>query len=415
MSKGKPEYVGGQGGGGFALRPKMPDLPFKVPRWTIPLAIIFVILLIAYVTCLEYVRPNEFGIKEIQIGSNRGIQERVYAPGYVLVMPFGMQVIHRLPRNVQVLEMTRSGSQGHPAASVSGALVNYIHPAKIQTSDGFFVDVDVTILYRIIDPYRVVTSLGPRNQYYTQGILPQSEPYLKTALGQLTTEEFYNSPLRAEKAELARELLDAQMSEWGIRVEHVLIRYFEYTPSIQENIEAKKLEDQLVFTNQSERRAASEQQLLNRVVAEGKAEVEVTRKEGEAYVVRRKAEQDLYSRSKKAEANLLVELAEAHRTALKNEAMESAGVDRKVAMAMAEVLEGLEVIMLPGGGEDAINPLNLQQMIQLFGVGSDGTPSSETSSRIPRLPASLTAPPVESISGVSEDNVDTLVEEEVGP
>ena len=168
-----------------------------------------------------------------------------------------------------------------------------------------FVDVEATILYRIIDPLLLIQTLGPGQNFITQGISPKAIPYLKESLGELTTEDFYNSPLRVEKAEKARDLLNAEMLLKGIQVEHVLIRYFEYTPEIQRNIEEKKLQDQLVFRNQSEGRAATEAAEIQKIIEEGEANVLVTLQEGEAYKITKDAERDLYVRTKTAEADLL--------------------------------------------------------------------------------------------------------------
>ena len=56
----------------------------------------------------------------------------------------------------------------------------------------------------------------------------------------------------------------------GIEVDQVLVRYFKYSPEIQKNIEAKKLQDQMVFTNRSAARAAKEtdsnKQIITRIV-----------------------------------------------------------------------------------------------------------------------------------------------------
>ena len=42
-------------------------------------------------------------------------------------------------------------------------------------------------------------------------------------------------------------------------MDHVLVRYFVYSQEIQKNIEEKKLQDQMVFTNQAAARAATEE------------------------------------------------------------------------------------------------------------------------------------------------------------
>jgi regulator of protease activity HflC (stomatin/prohibitin superfamily) len=259
--------------------------------------------------------------------------------------------------------------------------------AKIQTSDGFFVDVDVSILYRITDPYRVITTLGRGQGYLDKGILPRAEPALKKTLGELTTEQFYNSPMRVAKAEEARRMLDEELQQYGLEVQQVLVRFFEYSDEIQKNIEAKKLQDQLVFKNQSQARAAIEEAQRLRIVQEGEAKVTVTREEGQAYRVEKEAERDLYVRKKGAEADLLVQLAEAKRTELRNDAMQAVGADKAVALAMAEVLRGLEVLIIPSGGDRGLNPLDLNGLSALFGVQGTGP-------RPPMLPARQPAAPL---------------------
>lgn len=384
MSTQGPEFVGDRG---IHWRSLLPPLPGKAKLLLFLLLMVLIPLGGFYVTFLEYVRPYEFGIMETKIAigkSHRGIQKEIYPPGLAFVMPFGFQRMHHFPRTVQVLELA-SDKASSVLASDSAV---HDSAAKIQTSDGFSVEVDVTILYRIEDPYRVITTLGPGNLYLQQGVRPKAEPILKETLGELTTEEFFDSPLRTSKANMARERLNGEMEPKGIKIEQVLVRYFRYSERIQESIEAKKLQDQLVFTNHSKKRAAMQQQNLNRVSAKGEMDVQVTLEQGRAYGVQKQAEADLYTRKKKAEADLLVKLAEAKRTELRNTAMQLQGSDRMVAMKMADVLEGLDTIMVPAGGAQSLNPLNLETMLSAFGVNLNATASATPP------PAALGLPPL---------------------
>ncbi|MBM3290097.1 MAG: SPFH domain-containing protein [Candidatus Hydrogenedentes bacterium] len=354
----------------------VPDVPHRAPgggpyidvpgrlgrlrRWLIrllPLLLLVLLPLLFARSLFTYVEPGSTGILEVKIGVQRGIQERVYGPGYWFVKPFGFEKMHTLPGTVQVLELTTSDQDYQ---SLSHA---YDRVARIQTSDGFYVDVDVSILYRIADPYKVMTILGPGTRYLDFGIRPKAEPMLKQALGELTTEDFFNSPKRTEKAEATRELLNADLESKGLRVESVLVRYFKYSDEIQKNIEEKKLQDQLVFKNEAEARAATEKAKLARVKQEGEAKVQIALQEGEAYRVQKEAERDLYTRKKKAEGSLLVKSAEAEAMDLKNKAMQDAGADRKVALEVAHVLEGIDTILLPVGGEKGVNLLDLDGLI----------------------------------------------------
>ncbi len=374
MSSRGPEFIGNLGSRFGAPRIQLPG---RVKLLLVLLGMILIGAIAAYATFLEYIRPYEFGILEVKVAlgeSNRGIQKDVYPPGLAFVMPFGFQKMHHFPRVMQVLELTMDKT----TSVRESADVFHDPAAKIQTSDGFWVQVDATILYRIVDPYLVLTSLGPGDMYLHQGLRPKAEPILKETLGQLTTEEFYNSPMRIAKAELAQQKLNEEMMTKGIQIEHVLIRYFQYNERIQQNIEEKKLQDQLVFTNHSKRKAADEEQNLNRTMARGEMEVQVTLEEGKAYGVEKKAETELYTRKKMAEADLLVQLAEAKRAELRNAAMQAVGSERMVALEMAKVLEGLDYILVPAAGAESLNPLDLDGVLKTFGVTAldvEGEPS----------------------------------------
>jgi len=330
----------------------------------LPVLGLFVLLKVLTPLCFTYVGPNEYGIKVVQVGilSKRGVHHEVYHTGYHFVLrPFGVERLYLFPKDIQVLDLTGTREESAQEAKVT-------KPAHIQTSDGFFVDVDVSILYHVKDPYMVFTRLGPGRLFESNGIVPKAEPVLKQTLGELTTEEFYNSPLRAAKTEMARELLEKDLAPYGLEVKQVLVRYFRYTDEIQKNIEEKKLKDQLVFKNQAEGRAAYEAAQLKKMVQEGQSTVGVKLQEGRAYVTRKDADRDLYVRTKRAEADLIVKLAEAKKTQLRNDAFQGAGSDRMVGLKLAEVYKGLELVVLPSDGAGGVNPLDLERTMKLLEV-----------------------------------------------
>lgn len=343
---------------------KIPKMNLRASRLVVLVIVIAVFLVFAYNSIFVYVEPNEFGVKVVRMGLNRGVQKNIYTAGLHVLIPI-LQQMHTLPRDVQVLELTAYPSTASDFARKDRA-------AHIQTSDGFFVDVDVSILYRISDPYLVFTTIGPGSLFEDNGIIPKAVPALKETLGKLTTEDFYNSPLRVKKTQEARDRLNQELSPKGIEVEHVLVRYFRYSEEIQKNIEEKKLKDQLVFTNQAATRAAAEEATLKKIIQEGRVAVQVEMEKGRAYVTRKNAEKDQYVRTKKAEANLLVKLAEAEKVRLKNEALKGVGSERMVGLKMADVYQGLDLIILPSDGKAGVNPLDLDNALQLFDVRKGG-------------------------------------------
>jgi hypothetical protein len=111
---------------------------------------------------------------------------------------------------------------------------------------------------------------------------------------------------------------------------------------------------------------------LKKIIQEGTVISAVELEKGKAYVTRKIAERDFYVRKKKAEANLLVKLAEAERVRLKNESLKGIGAERMVGLKMADAYKGLDVIMLPSDGPHGVNPLNLNNTLQLFDVRKGG-------------------------------------------
>jgi len=328
----------------------------------VPLAVLFVLVKVAMFACVTYVGPNQFGIKVVRLPilSSRGVHNQVYPPGFHLVLkPFNAEQMFLFPKDVQVIDFTGTREEAAREAELR-------RPAHIQTSDGFFVDVDASILYKIVDPYKVFTKLGAGRLFESAGIAPKAEPILKQTLGELTTEQFYDSPLRHAKAELSRDLLNKELNPYGLQVDQVLVRFFRYSEEIQKNIEEKKLKDQLVFKNQAEARAAKEEAQLKKMVQEGEANAAIKLQEGQAYITTKDAERDLYARKKRAEADLSIKLAEAKKTQLRNEALQGAGSSRMVGLKMAEVYKGIEVIVLPSDGPNGVNPLNLEQALKFL-------------------------------------------------
>lgn len=337
--------------------PRKPILKSKINLVFIGIVLLFFLFKIFFV----YVEPNEYGIKIKMIGPGGGIEEKVYTTGLHFVVP-SVQTMEKFPRDIQIIHLTK-----FPRHYRKSEKVIIAPAAHIQTYDGYFVDVDLSIFYHITDPLKVIQTIGKKG-VYEQAVIPKVIPALKKTLGKLTTEKFYDSHLRVEEMERAKEILSAEFQEKGLVVDQVFIRYFIYSDEIQSNIEEKKLKDQLVFKNQAEAKAAKEEANLKKVTQEGEANVAVILEEGKAYVTKKTAEKDSYVRTMKAKADLLVKLAEADKTRLKNKALKSGGSQNLVGLEMAKTLEGIDTIILPSDGRSGINPLNLKQTLQTFEV-----------------------------------------------
>jgi regulator of protease activity HflC (stomatin/prohibitin superfamily) len=263
---------------------------------------------------------------------------------------------------VQTLNLNSAAGEGDRESDDSRTIPSL----EVDSSDGSKIQIDATILYRITDPYTVMTKIGPGRLFEDNALIPKGQQALKQALGQLRAEDFYSETLRIDATNKARDALNENVKEYGIVVDHVLVRQYRYLQEYQSQIEERKVQDQLVFTNQSMAEAKKMEAQRVKIDAEGQAKVDLEQKRGDTEVQKIDAEADLYSRKKHAEGDLLVSLAKAKGTELENAAYKtSAGADNLVGLDMAKVLEGIDVVFLQGG-PGGTNPLDLNQTLRMF-------------------------------------------------
>jgi regulator of protease activity HflC (stomatin/prohibitin superfamily) len=320
------------------------------------------VLLFGYNSCTTYVKPGEAGVKQISFGMNKGIEPHVYGTGlhYVGVG----ETMHRFPTRLQVLEL--SSSRNEASQDLEG---HRFGPAvNIQTSEGYAVQLDLTVLYRVADPLKVMTTIGPGRLFEDSAVIPRAQQDLRRALGELDAEDFYRGDKRVQKARAAQRALEAELKDKGIDILQVLIRRYTYDQRYQQQIEQRKIQDQTVYKNEAEAKSATASAAKNKIVAEGAAAVQVELARGEGEVKKLEADADLYRRKKAADGGLLVKLAEAQGTELENQAMRGAGSENMVGLRMAEALRGTRVIVLPTDGEGGMNPLDLKTMLKRFDV-----------------------------------------------
>jgi regulator of protease activity HflC (stomatin/prohibitin superfamily) len=347
------------------------DFNLNVPRVTVPggtkIRLLWIagaallVLLVGYNSCTTYVKPGEAGVKQIKFGIGKGIDPTVYGTGlhYVGVG----ETMHRFPLRVQVLELSNSRGEagdleGHRAAP----------GVNIQTSEGYTVQADLTVLYRIADPLKVMQTIGPGRLFEDSAVIPRAQQDLRRALGELDAEDFYRGDKRVEKARAAQRALEVELKDKGIEVLQVLIRRYTYDQRYQQAIEQRKIQDQTVYKNEAEAKSAAAAAAKNKIIAEGAASVQVELARGEAEVKKLEADADLYRRKKAADGDLLVKLAEAQGTELENQALRGVGSENMVGLRMAEALKGTRLIVLPSDGEGGMNPLDLKTLMRRFDV-----------------------------------------------
>jgi regulator of protease activity HflC (stomatin/prohibitin superfamily) len=330
-------------------------------------AALLLVLLFA-LTCTTYVAPNEVGILESRLVPPQGIRPGLLDGGRIHVRLPG-QTIHRFPTDLQVLEFT---SEKGEVEALDSTRVRIERAVEVNTSDGSRVGVDVTVMYRLTDAETVMRQSGPGRLFESNAVIPKTVAALKKNLGEMLAEDFYDVRKRVGKQDAAHRQIAGELRERGISVEHVLVRQYRYNPAYQAEIEEKKIQDQLKFTRQSEADAAKELAKKQEIDATGKATVAIETQRGEAEVTKIRAEGEAYKRKRIAEADLLVSLATAKGTELQNAAYRGSGSENLVGLEMAEVLRGLQVIVVPAGGRGGMNPLDLDQTLTLWGIEGEG-------------------------------------------
>jgi regulator of protease activity HflC (stomatin/prohibitin superfamily) len=280
---------------------------------------VLLFLLLVRGCALTYVPPDQIGIRQIAFGGSKGLQKKPVLPGYRRELAT-YEKIHTFPRDIQVAEFTN-----HPEESGRGPTIN--SAIKVPTVDGYPVDVDVTILYRIADPYLVASKFGFGSSYRDAVVVRFTDPGVKQFLGELLAEQFYGVE-RLTRVALLKKDLARRFAASGLELADVLVRQYDYPETFQALTEQKKIQDQAVLANRVFTKLAEVQTRLNQTRAEGVNLINVKTAEFTAQITEINARRDLYERQKRAGADLLVKSAEASGTEAINRAMEGAGSDK---------------------------------------------------------------------------------------
>ena len=337
-----------------------------------------------YLTCTTYIGPGEFGVKQVLYSpfglfGPMGTQNKIYETGIHHQFPTVERIL-RFPRTIQVLTMRDNPDAREKItetiSSTDEKFTRIVKAAYIQTSDGFYVKMDTSILYCIEDPVKLVNRVGAGKLYEDNGILPVAENAIKVRLGTLQPEDFFDAKIRVAKLDEARDLMNEKLQPMGLKVKHVLARYPHLHPDVASRVEENNLQKQTKLLNVSLTAQSAAEAELAKAVNEGTAAKGVALQKGKAYQVQRESEKDLYERTKKAEGDKIRKMAEARKAELLNEAYRGAGSDMMVGMKMAGNLTNLETILVPAGGPNAFNPLDVQSLMRLFSIGSTNQPTA---------------------------------------
>lgn len=306
--------------------------------------LVMLVVAVAASGCYRSTGSTEVGIK---IGKLFGADE-VVAPGRTVVV---IPVVHDwyvFDTKTQTVEMKGSRNAGEDDA------------LDFKTRDGNDVSVDVTVLYHV-DPQKAPHVLrhvaSDVDEVRTVLVRPLARSIPRDALNELSSEEFYDSDLRAAKEEQALVNLRRALDPYGLVCERVVLGNYRFHKNYQAAIDQKKVADQTVNKNRSAADAA---------VKEWERELETTKGVvGQLLATERgKAQQvtlqtDAYYEAKKLEADAIVseKAARAQGITKMKEAMSGAGGRTMVKLRIAEALKGKKIVLFPTSD----SAINLQQ------------------------------------------------------
>jgi regulator of protease activity HflC (stomatin/prohibitin superfamily) len=314
----------------------------------------FLLLLIMYARCTARVPPDELGIELRTLGSHSGIVERVYEPGLYFLAPGAS--MKTFPRGVQVLEASMEREESRNKAPDRAAAIDeyfeernrilgdshrVIPALNIQTSDGYAVQTDITLLYSVVDPVRVAKDFGWGTLYVDAFVINTFRNGVLATLGKMNAESFYDGALRIATVTEAEELLRKRFAERGFKVDKLLLRNFRYAENYERSLQDKKVAVQLAEKNRKEGRVNEERAKLQQIDSKGNGAITIAESAVNAEIAKIKAEADLYGSQTRAKADREAGLAASEAKRLKSDALTQTGGRYVMALEISKMFDNI--------------------------------------------------------------------------
>jgi regulator of protease activity HflC (stomatin/prohibitin superfamily) len=319
---------------------------------------------IALGSCTARVAPNEFGVEQVRFGSKSGVSDRTFDPGIYYVG--AGTTMHTFPREIHVLEATddyRLTKAMAPDARTSASVDRYfenrdallgdathrvIGPINIQTSDGYAVSADVTLLYAISDPVKIARDFGWGAAYVDSFVTNTFRNGVLSTLGKMSAESFYGDKERTRAVAEAEARLKEQFEPRGFKIHMLLVGNYRYSEAYERSLQDKKVAVQLTEKNKKESLVNEERAKLQAIESKGQATITIAESEVNAQISKITAEAELYSAETRTKGDKELALAAAEAKRLKAEALNVGGGRYVLALESAKMFDNIELaIMTP--------------------------------------------------------------------
>jgi regulator of protease activity HflC (stomatin/prohibitin superfamily) len=317
---------------------------------------------------------TEVGVltRKIAIVGKSGVQQETYPPGATYTFPAFITDWHVFNVALQNLSMVQSKTEGDRAER---------DDIEFKTHDGNDITVDVTVAWRIDTskaPWILEHVGGSTGEVKENLVRPACRSIVRDVLNTMTSEEFYVSDKRFQKAEEAREKVSKVLGPEGVIVERVILGEHHFHPDYEKVIHDKKLAEQTAERMVSEGRAAQQEALRNLETAKGQVSQKIATARGGLDQMKLHADADYFRSQREAEAILAEKKARAKGVEKVNKAMSGAGGRTMVKLRVAEALAGKQIVFLPGGGKaGALQTMNLNDLLARYAVSEQQQAAAE--------------------------------------
>jgi regulator of protease activity HflC (stomatin/prohibitin superfamily) len=336
----------------------------SVVRLALRLLVLLVLVSVFYGACTVRVLPNEWGVEQKKFGFKRGIVDTPFGPGIYLVGPG--TTMHTFPREIHVLEasfdrresMAKAQNMGGNVAQkvdqyfdrrdrlLGNATHRLVDALNIQTSDGYAVATDITLLYSISDPVKIAREFGWGSLYVDAFVINTFRNGILATLGKLNAEAFYDELVRIPAIHESEAYLAERFKERGFKVERLLLRSFRYADNYEKSLHDKKVAVQLTEKNRKESLVNEEKAKLKQIESKGNADITIAESEVNAKISKIRAEAELYASQVRARADKEINVAGAEAKRLKADALTTGGGRYVVALETAKMFENIDAAVM---------------------------------------------------------------------
>ncbi|MBS2025542.1 MAG: prohibitin family protein [Deltaproteobacteria bacterium] len=316
---------------------------------------------------------TEIGIVIHKTGltGTRGISPTVYAPGATYSFPAFLTDWAVYNVALQNLEMVADKNHGDRDDR---------DDIEFKTHDGNDIAVDVTVAWRIDQakaPW-ILEHVGKNTNEVKESLVrPAARSIVRDVLNTMTSEEFYVSDKRYQKAEEARDRLAKLLEPEGVIVERVILGEHHFHPEYEKVIHDKKLAEQTAEAMVSSGKAAEQESNRNLETARGQVAQEITKAQGALDQAKLRADAEFYRAQREAEAIIAEKKAHAKGVEKQNQALSGAGGRAMVKLRVAEALAGKQLIFVPGGGgKSGLQTLNVNDLLSRYAASAVAQKSS---------------------------------------